>query len=139
MQRFSTAFSVACVAILFGTLCPLAKASRWDKKTIVKLNEPVEIPGHVLSPGTYIFSMSQTLSDRHLVQIWSGNGEHLITTVATYPIERERPAPGTILTLEKRGRHAPEALRDWFYPGDFQGQQFIYSTSNAPRNVALGK
>jgi hypothetical protein len=139
MRTLSLVLLAICTAMILGLACPQAKASRWDKKTIVKFNEPVEIPGRVLSPGTYIFSMNQTLSDRHLVQIWSGNGEHLITTVATYPIERPRPAPVTILTLEKQGSHSPEALRDWFYPGDFQGQQFVYSAANSPQNTVLGK
>jgi len=93
----------------------------------------------VLAPGTYIFSLSQTLSDRHIVQIWSGNGEHLIAAVITDPIERDRPAPGVIVQLEKRQGHTQEAIKDWFYPGDLQGEQFFYPAPSGTANTALGK
>jgi hypothetical protein len=139
MRILSAVVLSVCVAMVLGMVVPKAKASEWDKKTVVTFNEPVEIPGKVLAPGTYIFSLSQTLSDRHIVQIWSGDGEHLIAAVITDPIERDQPAPEVIVQLEKRGGHTPEAIKDWFYPGDLQGEEFFYPAPAETANRALGR
>lgn len=139
MRIISAVVVSVCMAMVLGMVVPKAKASEWNKKTVVTFNEPVEIPGKVLTPGTYIFSLSQTLSDRHIVQIWSGNGEHLIAAVITDPIERRHPAPDVIVQLEKRGAYTPEAIKDWFYPGDFEGEQFVYPAPSETAYAALGK
>ena len=32
----------------------------WDKKTIFTFNAPVEVPGKVLTPGSYVFKLLNT-------------------------------------------------------------------------------
>jgi hypothetical protein len=43
-----------CLGVL-ATALPQAKADDWDQKTIFTFSGPVEIPGQVLSAGTYVF------------------------------------------------------------------------------------
>lgn len=54
------------VLSIFGLLSPNARADEWNKKTTVAFCEPVEIPGHVLLPGEYVFNLANSIgvSDR---------------------------------------------------------------------------
>jgi cell division septation protein DedD len=41
------------------------------------------------------------------------------------------PAPNTIVRFEERRADAPEAIKEWFYPGDEYGEEFVYPKSRA--------
>jgi len=62
-------------------------ADESDKKTIVTINETIEVPGKVLPAGTYVFKMLDS-SDRTLVAIYNADEMHLITTVQGIPTSR---------------------------------------------------
>ena len=49
-------------------------ADEWNKKTVLTFSQPVEIPGHVLPAGTYMFKLADTLGDRHIVQVFNADG-----------------------------------------------------------------
>ena len=68
-------------ALLCVLLIPAVKADQWNKRTMVTLNEPLEVPGIVLEPGTYIFQLADSQANRHIVQIWTGDGMYLIATI----------------------------------------------------------
>jgi hypothetical protein len=127
--------------MLFGLLGPSAVASEWDKKTVVTFDNPVEIPGVVLVPGTYVFNLENTWSDRHVVQVWDSNDRHLIATIMTVPVNREEPAEQSIFTFKELRADSPLALDSWFFPGDTTGQKFEYpqpkqnSHSTTPRDL----
>ena len=126
MRTLTTVVLALCAAALFGILSPNAAASEWDKKTMVTFDHPVEIPGVVLVPGTYVFDLENTVGDRHVVQVWSGDDMHLIATIMTVPASRPEPAEQSIFTFEERGADSPLALDSWFFPGDTTGQKFEY-------------
>jgi hypothetical protein len=119
-----------CAALLGVLLAPGARADEWNKKTIVTVNVPIEVSGHVLTPGTYIFKLEESLSYRQFVQIWSGDEQHFVATVLTIPTYRDEPTDRTVLRLGERAANAPPALVKWFYPGDVIGFEFLY-----PHNV----
>ncbi len=118
---------ILCGALLCVLAVPMAQADPWNKKTIVTLNDSLEIPGMVLDPGTYIFQLADSQSNRHIVQIWTEDGQHLITTILAVPAYRQRPADESVFNLDERPADAPMALREWFYPGDNTGQEFVYN------------
>ena len=131
-MRVSKISSIALFTVLAcSTLAPRAGASERDKKTIVTFSDPVEIPGQVLLPGTYVFKLADSQSDRHIVQIFNEDHTALITTVLAIPNYRLEPAGKTILTYDERPATQPVALAAWFYPGDNFGQEFIYPKSRA--------
>ena len=106
-----------------------ALADEWDKQTTFRFNQPVEVPGHVLMPGTYVFKLADSASDRDVVQIFSQDPkgmDHLVTTVLAIPAYRVETPDKTIMTFEERRSNNPEAVRKWFYPGDNFGWQFVY-------------
>ena len=42
----------AALALMGSTVIP-ARADEWNKETRLEINQPLEIPGKILMPGTY--------------------------------------------------------------------------------------
>ena len=123
---FSGVIGLMLLGILF---VPKSHASELDKRTIVTVNEPIQVPGKVLPAGTYVFKLSLTdLSDQTLVSIFNANETQLIATVQGVPDYREQVSDKTVFQLEGLSDGQPEALKAWFYPGDNSGVEFKYST-----------
>jgi hypothetical protein len=115
-----------CAAVLCAAIVTAARADNWDKKTIVTFSDSVEIPGQVLPAGTYVFKLANSVSDRHIVQIWNGDETQILATILAVPINRLEPPDETIFEFDERPADSPMALHSWFYPGDNTGQEFVY-------------
>ncbi len=117
-----------CLMLLGGTFfVPKVQADESDKKTIVTVNEPIQVPGKVLPAGTYVFKLLDS-NDRTLVSIYNADEMHLIATIQGIPGFRMETPDKAILQLEERPSGQPEALKAWFYPGDNSGVEFVYLT-----------
>src|ERR1700730_2763019 len=131
MNRF--VLTIASVGLLAGAaLVPNAKADEWNKKTILTVNESIQVPNKVLPPGTYVMKLLDSPSNRHIVQIFDKDEQHLQTTVLAIPNYRLEPTGKTQFQFWETPPGQPKALRAWFYPGDNFGQEFDY-----PKNAAL--
>jgi len=115
--------TVGAVAMML----PQAKADAWDQKTVVTFSGPVEIPGRVLSAGTYVFKLANIVSDRNIVQVFNKDETRLYSTFLARPDYRLKPSEKPIITLEEGAAGVPEALKAWFYPGDNYGHEFVTS------------
>jgi hypothetical protein len=114
--------------IVFGTtLTSNARADQWDKKTIVTFSEDVEVPGQILPAGTYVFKLANSISNRHIVQIWNGDESQILATIMTVPNTRFETPDETIFQFDERPANSPMAVKVWFYPGNSAGEEFIYS------------
>jgi hypothetical protein len=130
MQDLRTLLLALCTALLCAIFVPGARAGEWEKTTIATFNVPVEVPGQVLPAGrTYFFKLADSPSDRHIVQVWNQNQDHLIATIQAIPDYRPQPTDEPVFYFEERPGNSPEAIREWFYPGDYYGQEFVYSES----------
>jgi hypothetical protein len=130
-MRSSIVGVVALAAGSLGLLAPQVQGDEWDKKTILTFSAPVEVPGRVLPAGTYVFKLLDSPSDRHIVQIYDKDEQHLIANVLAVPDERLEPRGKTVISFDERPSGSPEALRAWFYPGNTTGQEFVYPHSRA--------
>jgi hypothetical protein len=121
------------IALLFGALgvwSPSgASADESNKLTYLTFSQAVAIPGHVLPAGTYTFRLADPFSDRNIVQIFNRAGTQLIATLMTIPDYRLAPGDEAMIKFGERSGGAPPAIRQWFYPGDSKGQEFIYPKS----------
>ena len=129
--RMNTAW-VGVGLLLAGVAALPALADEWNKETIFTFNEPVEVPGHVLTPGKYVFKLADSESDRNIVQIFSEdkrNREHLVTTVLAIPDYHLDTPEKQLVNFEERRGDSPEAVKSWFYPGDNYGWEFVYPKS----------
>ena len=126
MQALRGAVFALCTVLLCATLAPGARADQWDKKTIVTFSEDVEVPGQILPAGTYVFKLAMSSSDRHIVQIWTAEENHILATIMTIPNSRLEPYDQSTFAFDERPSGSPMALKVWFYPGDTTGQEFVY-------------
>ena len=112
-----------------------ARADEWNKATKLTFNRPVEVPGMILGPGTYVFKLAD-LSDRNVVQIFNADESHLYEDVLAIPAYRETLTDKAVVIFEERAKGAPEAVATWFYPGDNYGEEFVYPKA-APQVASL--
>jgi hypothetical protein len=115
---------------LTSFLVQTAKADEWNKRTEFQFSEPVQIPGKVLPAGKYVFELLDSESDRNIVQVFSEDSagkQSLVATVMATPDYMTETPDKTIIHFEERNSGTPEAIHNWFYPGDNAGWQFVYS------------
>lgn len=129
--------AVASIGLLGVAFAPNAPADEWNKKTILTVTEPIQVPNQVLPPGTYVMKLLDSPSDRHIVQIFNADENHLYTTILAIPNYRIQPTGKTVFTFWETPPGQPKALRAWFYPGDNFGQEFAYPKSAAAQIAAV--
>ena len=103
-----------------------SKADEWDKKTVLTVNQPIQISDTYLDPGSYVLILDRSPSNRHIVRIYNDRQNHLINTVMAIPAYRVRPTGNTQFTFWETPPNSARALRDWYWPGDNFGQEFPY-------------
>jgi hypothetical protein len=137
MKLFKAVTTVSCMAVMAMVLAPGAKADDWNRKTTMTFSGPVEIPGvhlagwAVLPAGTYVFKILDSLSDRHIVQIFNQDETMIYATILAIPNYRLKATDKTVVTFSERPAGEPEALRAWFYPGRNWGEEFVYPKARA--------
>jgi len=125
------AFSITAFFVMLSGSAP---AQSWNKKTTVTFKVPVEIPGagaQVLPPGSYVFKLVDSISDRNIVQILSKDELHVYATILAIPNFRLKATDKTVMTFAERAAGQPQAIRAWFYPGELWGQEFVYPKTKA--------
>ena len=118
------------------TLCAIfgaseAAASQWNKRTLLDVDETVQIPGATLQPGKYVVKLADSPSNRHIVRFFNEDESKVIATILAIPNQKMQPSGDTQLGWYETPAGEPPALRSWFYPGDTFGQQFVYPKEQA--------
>lgn len=132
MNRFKVMTTIFCLSLAALAFSASVKADAWNKKTIVTFSQPVEVPGGVVLPaGAYVFKLLDSASNRHIVQIFNEDQNHIYATVLAIPNYRLQVTGKTVITFVERAAGEPQAIRAWFYPGDNFGQEFVYPKSRA--------
>jgi LPXTG-motif cell wall-anchored protein len=130
MKRCVQLFNMLSVAaLLAAALSPAARADTWNKKTVLTITEAIQVPNKVLEPGKYVFKLADSQSDRHIVQIFTEDEKHLVTTILAIPNYRLQPTGKSEFGFWETPAGQPRAMRAWFYPGDNFGQEFAYKPS----------
>jgi hypothetical protein len=125
------------LALMGAVSSPAARASDWNRKTVMTFSGPVEIPGvhlkgwAVLPAGTYVFKILDSQSDRHIVQIFNQGETICYATILAIPNYRLKATDKTVVTFRERPEGQPEAIRAWFYPGRNWGEEFVYPQAKA--------
>ena len=124
-----SALGLLCAGLMGLAFVPTANATIQDQRTVVTFNTPVEIPGQVLGPGTYVFMIHNPydpISQKNTIQIFNQDETHLIATIMTIPTYHENPVGHSVFRFYERPRNNPPALAEWLYPGNSYGHQFVY-------------
>jgi hypothetical protein len=137
---------IAGALLAIAGIVPLAHAGEMDEETTITFNKPVQIPGHLLHTGSYVFVRFDNGNgpNVNLIRIFNSDRSQLIATIQTVTTERQNVSGDTVLTFaeESQNGQAP-VLVDWFYPGSLEGHEFVYSGSqeqevqDAPRAIVV--
>jgi len=126
-RRSRAAFiALSAAALAIGLTAVRAQADQWDKKTVLTIDQPMQVRDTYLEPGSYVFKLLDSSSDRHIVQIFNADQSHLIDTVMAIPNYRLEPTGRSRFMMWETPQGSAGALRAWFYPGDNFGQEFPY-------------
>jgi hypothetical protein len=131
MRFWKSAGVLFAIAVLSLVFVPRASASESDQKTIVTFNEPVEIPGKVLTPGTYTFKVLDTGGSRDVIQVLDKNETHAYATFIALPATIDKPSEKPFIRFAERPAGSPPAIEAWFYPGRTDGHEFVYPRQRA--------
>jgi hypothetical protein len=143
LRSFALTAIAGCISV---ALAPTIRADQWNKKTIMRVNETIEMPScctpdhtATLPPGTYVMVLVDSLSDRHIVRVFDESETHVITTILAIPNYRLEVTGKTVFQYWEVPAGQPKALRAWFYPGDNFGQEFAYHKRTAVQIAAYVK
>ena len=128
---------IAAAALVCLAMVPSVEAQS-GKRTKVRFSTPVEIPNPArstgvmtLPPGEYVFAMADTGSSHHVVRVTDITGKTVHSMVLTMPDYRLSATSKTVMYLGERPAGSPAAIKSWFYPGDTNGERFIYPKARA--------
>jgi hypothetical protein len=127
MKQLGLIKTAACATLLLGAV----RADTWDRKTTIIFSDAVQIPGATLPAGKYIFKLWDSQSDRYVVQIFNERQNHVYATLLTIPEYRMNPPDQTVISFYEAPAGQPQPIKAWFYPGDHNGREFIYSKAEA--------
>jgi LPXTG-motif cell wall-anchored protein len=146
MKHFRSVAFAAFAGCIGLALVPSLQADTWNKKTVMTISEPLQVPScctpdHTvtLQPGEYVMVLVDSLSDRHIVRIFDKDQKEVITTILAIPNWRLKPTGKTVFQYWEVPAGQPAALRAWFYPGDNFGQEFAYPKQTAVQIAAYVK
>lgn len=118
-----------------------ANAQVTNQATQVTFQQSVRVPGRVLAPGTYWFTVIDAGPSSQLneVQIKNADGTKVIDQVQTAndAVAQEGqtakvngvtwPSGKLVLVFAEGRSGEPITLLDWYYPGRTEGHRFVYT------------
>jgi hypothetical protein len=128
----------ACATLLLAAFSPRSvRADSWDRKTSISFSDSVQVPGTTLPAGKYVFKLWNSPSDRYVVQIFNERENHVYATLLTIPDYRMNPPDKTVISFYEAPAGQPQPIKAWFYPGDSNGREFVYSKAEANAIAAV--
>jgi hypothetical protein len=139
MERLRRTGVMALAVAAALLIAHVASADQWSEQTILTFTEPVMIPGATLQPGSYVFKLVDSSTDRNLVEIRNESSGQVIATTQAVPAARENISGDVVLKFSPTEPGMAPAIRAWFYPGSKYGHQFVYPDSQAREIAARTK
>jgi hypothetical protein len=133
-MRARTLLAVCAIALASTTF---SLADEWNRKIELTFNHSVSLPPvheegmGVLPPGTYVFKILDSQSNRHIVQVFNKDENEIYATILAIPNVRLEPTDKVVITFRETPAGQPLALRAMFYPGRNWGEEFVYPKAKA--------
>ncbi len=127
--------TAACAAAMMLTISATPTlAQPLDSRTEFTFNQPVELPGVTLPPGTYMFRFVDATTGRKVMQVQAKDASSKTYGMfMTISAQRPRPSDDAELRFLETPAGQPAAVKTWWYPGNTIGREFIYPKSQAVR------
>jgi hypothetical protein len=101
------------LAMLATTIAPAARASEYDRKTIVTFSAPVQIQNTILDAGQHVFKLLNPAVQRDVVLVYDAEGAKLEAIVFANYISRFQPTDKPEFTFYKNASGDTAALHAW--------------------------
>jgi hypothetical protein len=118
-------FAPIAFALAFLIVLPVVRADEGNQATLFTFSQPVQIPGHVLPAGTYLFEIVNNFN-HEIVRISTADRTNVIALIQARPTQQKGLSGKAAIVLAERGMSQPEAIVAWSYPGRVEGHQFLY-------------
>jgi hypothetical protein len=130
------------VAALIAAFMPISSSNAFaqgatvDQRTYLTFSGPVQVPGHTLPAGTYLFRLADT-GTRSIMQVYDQHERHLLGQFFFIPtaertIQQADKANGKpVVHLRETVAGVPPAIGTMFYPTDLTGKEFLYPRQQA--------
>jgi hypothetical protein len=130
--------ATACVTAMLAVFTTNAAAQDFNssERTFLTFSNTVELPGATLQPGTYVFKLADSSSNRHIVQVLSQDEKQIHATILAVPAERLEVTGENVVTFRETAEGATPAVQYWYYPGDRIGHEFVYPKEQAMKIAA---
>ena len=133
-RKLLTALAVCTLAVVSATF---SFADENNRKIVFTFDKSVSIPAvhqpgwGLLPAGTYVFKIFDSMSNRHIVQIFNKEESKIYATILAIPNMRLEATDKVVLTFRETPVGQPAALEAMFYPGRTWGEEFVYPKSEA--------
>jgi hypothetical protein len=124
MKRYFRTIAALSMSLVVSSTVLTLKADERNKKTIIKIDQSIEVQGTVLPAGSYVLKVLDSTVDRYTVQIFNVSENHVLATVFATPVYRLEDTADSEFRFYDAVAGKPRALRTWFYPGDIVGFEF---------------
>lgn len=131
MTRVKQIATACCMAVFVLTTCAAAQDFNTSERTFLTFSSAVELPGVTLQPGTYLFRLADSQSNRHIIQVLSQDEKQIHATILAVPAERLEVTGENVVTFRETAAGSTPAMRYWYYPGDRIGHEFVYPKDQA--------
>src|SRR5687767_3461240 len=133
-KRLITTACAAAVLTMVSTTPARAQGGPLDSRTEFTFNQPVELPGVTLPPGTYVFRFVDATTGRKVMQVQAKDASSkTFGMFLTISAQRPKPSEDAELRFLETPAGQPAAVKTWWYPGNTIGREFIYPKSQARR------
>jgi len=126
VKHYFGAIAALAVSLMGSALVPSLKADEWDKRTNITIDQSIDVQGTVLPPGSYVMKLLGSSADRHTVQVFNADDNHIVATLLAIPAYRLAGTDDSEFKFYEVAEGQPPALRTWFYPGDNAGFEFRF-------------
>jgi hypothetical protein len=128
-------FISACAVVLLTAVSAApaqAQGAPIDSRTEFTFNQPVEMPGMTLPPGTYIFRFVDATAGRKVMQVQAKDASSKTYGMfLTISAQRPKASDDAELRFLETPAGQPAAVKTWWYPGNTIGREFIYPKAQA--------
>lgn len=135
MSRLFVASALAALATL--TIPAPASPITNDKLAYLTFSGTVQVPGAMLSAGTYRFHLANPDTGRNVLQVLSRDGSIVYAMFHTIPDRRTTVTGTPTVTFRETPVGVPPAVRTLFYGGEYRGYEFVYGKGGPDRTPVI--